>query len=135
MTLQQRIEKDRIVAMKDKNIAVKNELTVILGEFQRVNDGKPIDDNTAIGELIKMKKNEIELLKAKGESSSVFMDLMKIYLPEMATDDDIREFIKTLDLNKYPKFEMNMKDIMAHFGKLADGKRVSAILQEFKNGN
>ena len=65
MTLQEQIKKDLPQAMKEKDIAKKDTLRVILGEMGRA-DTKELTDKAVIRILKKLIKSEKELLEKKG---------------------------------------------------------------------
>ena len=79
-----------------------------------------------------MVKSEKTVLEAKEESASDYLEILESYLPKMASKEDIRDWIKeNIDLSEFKSPNQAMGPIMKHFGKLADGATVKAILQEF----
>lgn len=131
MTLQEQIKKDLMQAMKDKDEEKKNTLRVVMGEFGRA-ESKTLDDDAVVKILKKMIKSERETLEQSGQGSeSGYIAILESYLPKMASDDDIRQWIsENIDFSGYKNKMQAMKDIMGHFGPAADGNQVKQILQE-----
>lgn len=130
MRIQEQIKKDLTAAMKAKDESRKSALRVILGEFSR-GDAKSLSDDEAVKVLRKLIKSEQETLarSKKPESDSSYLRIVSSYLPDMADDDEIRQWIEArIDFSKYKNKIQAMRDIMAHFGSRADGARVKAIL-------
>lgn len=130
MTLQEQMKKDLMQAMKDKDEEKKSALRVVMGEFGR-GETKTLDDAAVVKILKKLVKSEMETLEKSGRAmSSRYIDILESYLPKMASDDDIRQWIANhIDFSKYKNKMQAMKDVMAHFGSTADGSRVKEILQ------
>ncbi|MDJ0828346.1 MAG: GatB/YqeY domain-containing protein [Desulfobacterales bacterium] len=132
MTLQERIKKDLVAAMKAKDEDKKSALRVILGEFGRqAKKGLSDDDVSKI--LRKLIKSEKEVIVQQGDSAeSPFIAILENYLPQMATDDDIKSWIaENIDFSQFKNNMQAMGAIMKHFGGTADGNRVRQILQNF----
>ena len=117
-------------AMKDKDEEKKNTLRIVMGEFGRV-DSKEVPDDTVVKILKKLVKSERETIEHSGQSgNSRYIEILESYLPQMATDDDIKKWIAAnIDFSAYKNKMQAMKDIMGHFGSAADGSRVKDILQ------
>lgn len=131
MTLQEQIKKDLMQAMKNKDVEKKNTLRVIMGEFARA-EAKTLSDDEVIKIVKKMVKSERETLAQSGQAAdSPYIDILESYLPQMASDADLLQWItENIDFSNYKNKMQAMKDIMAHFGTAADGSRVKAILQK-----
>jgi len=56
------------------------------------------------------------------------IEVLEPFLPVMVTDQQIRDFINTLDMSEFKNKMQAMKPIMAHFGSNADGNKVKSIL-------
>jgi uncharacterized protein len=130
MTLQAQIKKDLMQAMKAKDEKKKNTLRIVMGEFAR-SETKELPDDAVIKLLKKLIKSERETIEQSGQPGDArYIDILASYLPQMATDDDIRQWItKNIDFSTYRNKMQAMKDIMGHFGATADGSRVKNILQ------
>ncbi len=131
MTLQERIKSDLKIAMKEKNEAKKDTLRVVIGEFGR-SDKKELSDDEILKILKKLVKSEKEVLEKKGETESKFIEVIETYLPKMATEQDIENWIReNVDFSKFKNKMQAMGVIMKHFGSSADGNAVKNILQGF----
>jgi uncharacterized protein len=131
MSIHEQIKKDLTSAIKARDIDKKNALRVILGEFNR-GDAKSVSDDDAVKILRKLIKSEQETLERqkKTESDSAYLKIVSSYLPDMAGDEEIRQWIvANIDFSSYKNKMQAMRDIMAHFGPRADGVRVKAILE------
>jgi hypothetical protein len=130
MKLQERLKDDLKVAMKTRNDAQKETLRVVIGEMAR-SDKKTFSDDEVVGILKKLIKSEKELLsKSSQADTSPFIEVLEGYLPKMATEDEIREWIgANIDFGAYKNKMQAMGTIMAHFGASADGNLVKRVLQ------
>ena len=131
MTLQEQIKKDLMQAMKDKDEEKKNTLRVIMGEFARA-ETKALSDDEVVKVLKKLAKSERETLAHSGQpADSRYIEIMESYLPQMTSDDELRQWIAgNINFSKYKNKMQAMKDIMGHFGATADGSRVKKVLQD-----
>ncbi len=68
---------------------------VILGEFNRLNDGKEINDSQAIDIIKKLVKNSKEILVLKKNDAMALRELefLNDYLPKQATEDQMKTAI------------------------------------------
>jgi len=130
MKLQERIKQDLTSAIKAKAEEQKAALRVILGEFARL-DQKELSDDEVVKILKKLNKSEREVLAAKGDpQDSEFIKTLDNYLPQMATDAEIRDWIEqNVDFGELKNKMQAMGPIMKHFGATADGNAVKQILQ------
>ena len=131
MKLQEQIKKDLTLAMKEKNEEKKETLRVVLGEFGR-QEKKELTDEEAVKVLQKLIKSEKETLEKKGlAENSTFIQIIEHYLPKLATDEEIKEWIhQHIDLSEFKNKMQAMGPIMKHFGPRADGNTVKQILQK-----
>lgn len=129
MTIHEQIKKDLMLAMKEKDEEKKSTLRILMGEFAR-SDKKALSDDEVVGVVKKLVKSERETLGLSGaQKDNRYIEILETYLPKMATDDDIRAWIaEHIDFSTYKNKMQAMKDIMNHFGALADGNQVKAIL-------
>jgi len=130
MKLQERIKQDLTAAIKAKDEGRKAALRVILGESARL-DKKELSDDEVIKILKKLNKSEREVLETKGDpQDSEFIKTLDSYLPQMATDAEIRDWIEqNIDFEALKNKMQAMGPIMKHFGATADGNAVKKILQ------
>lgn len=130
MALQDRIRGDLKDAMKAKDEARKESIRVIMGEFAR-GEKKTLSDDEVIRILRKLQKSEVEVLQQQGETNSVFLSVIESYLPDMASEAEIREWIAAnVDFSQFKNKMQAMRPIMEHFGTRADGNAVKQILQD-----
>ena len=132
MTLQDKLKNDLKTAMKAKDAARKDAIRVVMGEMARA-DKKDFSDDEIIRILKKLIKSEKEMLEksAQGETSA-FIETIEAYLPQMATEAEIRSWIEAnVDFSAYKNKMQAMGAIMAHFGGSADGNTVKQVLQQF----
>lgn len=132
MKLQAKLKDDLKSAMKTRNVAKKDAIRVVMGELARL-DKKEFQDEEIIKILKKLIKSEKELLeKSSQAATSPFIDIIEAYLPQMATEDEIQQWIAAnIDFSTYKNKMQAMGTIMAHFGASADGNTVKQILQTF----
>lgn len=131
MNLQSQMKKDLSAAIKAKNENKKDTLRVILGEFGRL-DKKELSDDEVVKILKKLIKSEKEVLEHKGEAvDSAFIEIIKHYLPKMATEEEILAWIQqNIDFSQFKNKMQAMGLIMKHFGATADGNFVKKIIQK-----
>ena len=129
MSLQEQIKKDLMAAMKAKDQATKDSLRVVMGEFGRL-DAKTLTDDQVIAVIKKLIKAEKEVLARTNADSSPFIETIERYLPQMATNEEIKSWIEAnVDFSQFKNKMQAMGSIMKHFGATADGSRVKTILQ------
>ena len=77
-------------------------------------------------------KSEKELLEKKGdETDSRFVSIIENYLPKMATQAEISNWIdQNIDFSKFENKIKAMGLIMKHFRTTADGNAVKKLLQK-----
>ena len=132
MTLQDKLKADLKSAMKARDEAKKNAIRVVMGEMAR-SDKKHLPDDEIIKILKKLIKSEKEMLEKSGRgATSPFIAVIEAYLPKMATQDEIGQWITAnIDFSAYKNKMQAMGTIMAHFGESADGNTVKQVLQNF----
>jgi len=131
MRLQERIKKDLMQAMKEKDAARKEALRVILGELER-SESKEVSDPEAVRMLKKLAKSEREVLEIKrAATESDFIRIIEAYLPKTASEEEIRTWIEeNIDFSQFRNKMQAMGPIMKHFGESADGDTVKKLLQK-----
>ena len=132
MSIQEQIKKDLMAAMKAKDEEKKNTLRILIGEFSR-GETKAVSDDEAVKHVKKLIKSERETLERSGtEGTNRYIEILESYLPKMAADEDIIQWInENINFDDYKNRMQAMRDIMAHFGSSADGNQVKGILQKF----
>ena len=132
MTLQERLKDDLKTAIKARDDAKKDALRVVMGEMAR-SDKKAFSDDEIVKILKKLIKSEKEMLEKSGQgASSPFIDAISAYLPQMATPEEIHQWIAAnIDFSAYKNKMQAMGAIMAHFGSSADGNTVKQVLLKF----
>ena len=132
MTLQYRIKDDLKSAIKDRNEQKKEALRVIMGEMARL-DKKEFSDDEVIKILKKLVKSEKDMLEKSGQGqTSPFIAIIEEYLPQMAGEAEIRQWIAAnVDFGSFKNKMQAMGVIMAHFGASADGNLVKKVLQDY----
>jgi len=125
---------DLTTAIKAKDQEKKDTLRVILGEFGRL-DKKELSDDEVVKILKKLIKSEKEMLEKKGDDAdSIFIRVIENYLPKMATQEEITNWIKqNVDFSEFKNKMQAMGLIMKHFGTTADGNEVKKILLQISS--
>ncbi len=131
MKIQEQIKKGLTSAIKAKDDVKKDTLRVVIGELGR-SDKKELSDDEVIKVLRKLLKYEKEVLDKKGDDSdSEYINIIESYLPKMATDEEVKTWIKqNIDFSQFKSKMQAMGSIMKHFSFSADGNAVKKILQE-----
>ena len=132
MRLQDRLKDDLRSAIKMRNESQKEALRVVIGEMARL-DKKTFADDEVVGMLKKLIKSEKELLaKSSQANTSPFIEVLETYLPQMATEEEIHQWIAAnIDFGAYKNKMQAMGAIMAYFGAGADGNLVKRVLQAY----
>jgi uncharacterized protein YqeY len=131
MSLQERVKQDLAAAMKAKDDEKKSTLRVIMGEFGRQSQ-KDISDEDVVKIIKKLVKSEKEVLEKTGAApSNRFIEVAEGYLPQLASEEDIKAWI-TANINfaDFKNKMQAMRPIMQHFGANADGNLVKKVLSE-----
>ncbi len=144
ITLYDKIRQDMKNAMIKKDTAVRDTMRLIMGEFPgltmaitlesgkkttRVKKPEEITDDDLLNIIRKFVKSEKTMLDIKKETTSDYLELLNLYLPKMASSQEIEQWIKdNIDLSKFKSPMQAMGTVMKHFGKLADGNQVKAVL-------
>jgi uncharacterized protein YqeY len=146
MSLHAKIKLDLKTAMLKKEVAVKNTLRQIMAEYPgltvpitlengkkttRPKKAEEITDDDIVGIIQKLVKSEHTVLEAKEEETSEYLEVLEIYLPRLATKEEIVAWIEeNINFTEFKSPMQAMGPIMKHFGKLADGRLVKQILQD-----
>ncbi len=145
LSLHDKVRADLKTAMFGKDDSARDTLRQILSEFPnltvpivlesgkkttRVKKPDEINDEDILDIIRKLVKSEKTVLEFKNEVSSPYLTLLEKYLPRMASEDEIKEWMAAnLDFATFKNSMQAMGPIMKHFGKLADGNLVKKILQ------
>ncbi len=143
--LYDKIRKDMKTAMVKKDTSVRDTMRLIMGAFPnltmnitlesgkkttRVKTPEEIVDEDILNIIRKFAKSEKTVLELKKEETSDYLELLDLYLPKMATSEEIEQWIKdNVDLSGFKSPMQAMGTVMKHFGKLADGNRVKEVLK------
>ncbi len=146
ISLYDKIRQDMKTAMRNKETAVRDTMRLIMGEYPsltvamtlesgkkttRVKTPEEITDDDLQNIIRKMVKSEKTVLDIKKETTSDYLELLNRYLPQMATIEEIEKWIQeNVDLSQFKNPMQAMGNVMKHFGKLADGNQVKAVLQK-----
>lgn len=143
----QKMKEDLKHSMLKKNESVRDALRVVMGEFptkitipltlesgkksSRPKKDEEIENDDIIAVILGLSKSEKQTLELKKEASSQYLEVLQLYLPEKATPDEIRLWIKeNVDFSLVKSPVQAMGQIMKYFDKKADGNTVKTILQE-----
>ena len=97
----------------------------------RLKKPEEITNDDIIGIINGLVKSEQTVLDIKRETTSEYLEILKLYLPKMVSREEIVAWInENIDFSQYKNKMQTMGAIMKHFGKTADGKQVNQILQE-----
>jgi hypothetical protein len=145
ISLYDKIRQDMKTSMINKDTQVRDTMRLVMGAFPEITvpitleSGKKstraktpeeITDEDIHNIIRKFVKSEKTVLELKKETSSDYLKLLESYLPKMATTEEIEDWIKSnVDFSAIKSPMQAMGSVMKHFGKLADGNHVKAILQ------
>jgi len=145
ISLYDKIRQDLKTSMINKDTQVRDTMRLVMGAFPEITvpitleSGKKstrakkpeeITDEDIHNIIRKFVKSEKTVLALKKETSSDYLTLLESYLPKMATREEIEDWIKSnVDFSAIKSPMQAMGSVMKHFGKLADGNHVKAILQ------
>ncbi len=132
MSLQEKIRQDLKESMKAKTAERTSAIRIIMGEFAR-QPKKEVTDEQVIAIIRKLIKSEKETLATSGESESAYIAILEAYLPQMASEAEIKQWItNNIDFSQFKNKMQAMKPIMNHFACTADGNTVKKILMDNK---
>lgn len=130
--------------VKDKGTSknTKSTLRVLLGEFGRINDGKPISNEQCIEVIKKFVKNIDQTLSHIDktlpevvEKLTIERDLMTTFLPKSATTEEMQESIKKImSLNDFKNKMQAIKpviDDLESMGLDVDKKELSKLIRNY----
>lgn len=145
ISLHDKIRQDMKRAMVNKDTAVRDTMRLIMGAFPsltvsmtlesgkkttRVKKPEEITDDDLLDIIRKFIKSEKTVLELKKEATSDYLELLNLYLPRMATAEEISQWVRdNVDLTAFKSPMQAMGSVMKHFGKLADGNLVKEVLK------
>jgi uncharacterized protein YqeY len=148
VSLLDKLKADLKQSMLNKDVEARGAIRQIMAEFPRLTvpitleSGKKstrlktneeITDDDIVGIIQGLVKSERMVLEAKNEESSAYLTILQLYLPRMASREEIVAWISdNIDFSDYKNKMQAMGSIMKHFGKQADGKMVNEILQKWE---
>ena len=148
VSLLDKLKADLKHSMLNKDVAARSAIRQIMAEFPkltvpitlesgkkstRLKTNEEITDDDIVGIVQGLAKSERVVLEAKNEESSAYLDILQLYLPKMASRQEIIAWVReNIDFSDFKNKMQAMGSIMKHFGKQADGKMVKQILQEWE---
>lgn len=148
LSLLNKLKEDLKKAMRNKDPEVRNTIRQIMAEFPkltvpitlesgkkstRLKKAEEITNDDIIGIIQGLVKSEQTVLEVTRQASSAYLEILQSYLPKMSSREEIIAWIQAnIDFSQYQNKMQAMKPIMLHFGKLADGKLVNQILQQWE---
>ena len=131
----EKIKKDRMQAMRNKDVIAKKVLTTVYGELQTIqkDEGGEITDEQVVSKCKKIVDANCEILekdisKEQREKLTEENNVLESYLPTQLTKEEIRAIINNVK-------DKSIQSIMPIFSKeykgRFDGKLVKEILKEF----
>jgi hypothetical protein len=143
-----KLKADLKQSMLNKDVESRSTIRQIMAEFPkltvpitlesgkkttRLKTKEEITNDDIVGIIQGLAKSERMVLEIKKEESSDYLNILQLYLPKMAAREKIIAWIRgNIDFSEYKNKMQAMGSIMKHFGKQADGKMVSEILQKWE---
>lgn len=131
--LKEKIKKDFIQAMKNRETITKNLLSVVISEIQTIEKNQNID-NLSDEEVIKILNKVVKSLKETNASfpsaqTAEELFIIESYLPKQMTEDEITVKVQEL----ISENELNIADVMRAFASYpADRKLVAEVYHSLK---
>jgi uncharacterized protein YqeY len=148
LSLLNKLKADLKQSMLNKDVEARSTIRQIMAEFPRLTvpitlqsgkkttrpkNNEEITDDDIIGIIQGLVKSERMVLEVKNEASSIYLNILQSYLPQLAAREEIMAWIgENIDFSEYQNKMQAMGKIMKHFGKQADGKMVNEILQQWE---
>ena len=148
LSLLNKLKADLKQSMLNKDVEARSTIRQIMAEFPRLTvpitlqsgkkttrpkNNEEITDDDIIGIIQGLVKPERMVLEVKNEASSIYLNILQSYLPQLAAREEIMAWIgENIDFSEYQNKMQAMGKIMKHFGKQADGKMVNEILQQWE---
>jgi uncharacterized protein YqeY len=149
MTIQEQLQKAMIEALKAGNSIRKDNIKFLIGQFQTASKNK--EKTVTDEEAIKIIKNIVKSVKEvtipnliqnpiqgigldtpnpKLTEAYDFIELCESILPQMATEEEIRNFLKTVDFSQFKNKMQAIGVVTKHFNGNVDGNLVKSIVME-----
>jgi len=126
MTVQEHIKNDLKIAMREKNVALRDLLRVVIGEFNR--EGKEVSDERATAIIKKMRDNAVEF---NNESE---VELLDLYLPQQMDELELKRVLMNHIMNLDSPSMKDMGGVMGflktNFGGQYDGKVAGGLVRK-----
>lgn len=128
------MKKDRMTAMKSGDKETKQVLTVFIGDMESdMKRGADVNDSYIIPKVKKAIANAQENHRLSGNEDFLKeVTVLEQYLPQMATPDDVRNFVSNLLQDDEADKSMGaiMKSLKTRYGDTLNGKEASGIVRE-----
>jgi uncharacterized protein YqeY len=147
-SLLDKLKADLKQSMLNQDVEARSAIRQIMAEFPkltvpitlesgkkstRLKTKEEITNDDIVGIIQGLAKSERMVLEAKNEESSDYLNILQLYLPQMASREEVIAWIgDNIDFSEYKNKMQAMGSIMKHFGKQADGKMVNEILQKWE---
>lgn len=132
MSILEDIKKARKEAILNKNETIKSATRMILGEVPRLNklaNELPTDDEM-IAVIKSLIKGELITLNYSGQDTSLYLEALKLFLPQLTPEIDIIEFLQTIDFSKLKNKMQAISIVKEKFGvNLIDSQLVKKIIE------
>jgi uncharacterized protein YqeY len=129
--LKEKINQEFITAFKSKEMEKKNFLGVIKGEIQNAEGrGSKSSDEDVMGILKKLEKSLKQSIENGDEESKNQLEILKKYLPEQMSSEDIKKEIDLMIKSGLDNIGMIMRNFNQKFKGMADNSEVSKIAKE-----
>lgn len=126
MTIQEKINADLKVAMKNKDEVTKSILRVVIGEFNR--EGKEVSDERALAIIKKMGQN------ATDQNNFDELHVLASYIPEEMDELELKRVCMNFIMNLNSPSMRDMGKVMSYlkenYAGLYDGKAASTLVKE-----
>ncbi len=140
-----KLRRDLKTAMLARNEIIKGAIRIVISEFptkitmpiilesgkksSRPKRDEEITNDEIITVIMGLCKSEKQTLVFTGQPTSDYLQALELYLPQMASEEEIMAWTKAnIDLSQFKSPMQAMGAIMKHFGKTADGNVVKKIL-------
>ncbi len=140
-----KLRRDLKTAMLARNEVIKGAIRIVISEFptkitmpiilesgkksSRPKRDEEITNDEIITVIMGLCKSEKQTLVFTGQPTSDYLQALELYLPQMASEEEIMAWTKAnIDLSQFKSPMQAMGAIMKHFGKTADGNVVKKIL-------
>ena len=131
--LKEKIKKDFMEAMKNRETLRKNLLSVVVSEIQTIEKNQGID-NLSDEEVTKILNKTVKSLKETNasfpsEQTTEELSIVESYLPKQMTEDEITTKVQELISEK----DLNIAEVMRAFASYpADRKLVAEVYHSLK---